>query len=177
MKKRICFATILILFALSGCSNSNENADCCTATDNTQSDCCVESVLTYESNIAMKKSILASITVSFLILATLLTFTACSNSNESENLNTDSEKTEFNIGYLNSTAHLLAFVAEEEGYFDEEGLDVTLTQFSSAAELASGLESEKLDVAFIGSVPTLTFQSTGHDHFWRRNDKRSRFCD
>ncbi len=111
----------------------------------------------------MKKSILASITVSFLILATLLTFTACSNSNESENLNTDSEKTEFNIGYLNSTAHLLAFVAEEEGYFDEEGLDVTLTQFSSAAELASGLESEKLDVAFIGSVPTLTFQSTGHD--------------
>ncbi|HBB71349.1 MAG TPA: hypothetical protein DCZ71_01930, partial [Ruminococcus sp.] len=64
---------------------------------------------------------------------------------------------------LNSTAHLLAFVAAEEGYFEEEGLNVTLTQFSSAAELVNGLESDKLDVAFIGSVPTLTFQSQGHD--------------
>ncbi len=73
------------------------------------------------------------------------------------------EKTDINIGYLNSTAHLLAFVAQEEGYFNEEGLKVTLTQFSSAAELVNGLESDKLDVAFIGSVPTLTFQSQGHD--------------
>ena len=73
------------------------------------------------------------------------------------------EKTDINIGYLNSTAHLLAFVAAEEGYFKEEGLNVTLTQFSSASELVNGLESDKLDVAFIGSVPTLTFQSQGHD--------------
>ena len=73
------------------------------------------------------------------------------------------EKTSFNLGHLNSTAHLLGFVAKEEGYFEEEGLDVTLTLFSSAAELSTGLESDKLDVAFIGSVPSLTFQSQGHD--------------
>ena len=73
------------------------------------------------------------------------------------------EKSELELGYLNSTAHLLAFVAAEEGYFEEEGLQVTLTQFSSAGELVNGLESGKLDVAFIGSVPTLTFQSQGHD--------------
>ena len=73
------------------------------------------------------------------------------------------EKTDINIGYLNSTAHLLAFVAAEEGYFKEEGLKVTLTQFSSASELINGIESDKLDVAFIGSVPTLTFQSQGHE--------------
>ena len=73
------------------------------------------------------------------------------------------EKTDINIGYLNSTAHLLAFVAQEEGYFKEEGLKVTLTQFSSASELINGIESDKLDVAFIGSVPTLTFQSQGHE--------------
>ena len=73
------------------------------------------------------------------------------------------EKESISIGYLNSTAHLLAFVAQEEGYFKEEGLKVTLTQFSSAAELVNGLESDKLDVAFIGSVPTLTFQSQGHE--------------
>jgi NitT/TauT family transport system substrate-binding protein len=69
----------------------------------------------------------------------------------------------FRLGHLNSTAHLLAFVAKEEGFFAEEGLDAELTQFSSAAELAAGLESEKLDVAFIGSVPVVTFQATGHD--------------
>jgi NitT/TauT family transport system substrate-binding protein len=73
------------------------------------------------------------------------------------------EKADLNIGYLNSTAHLLAFVAAEEGYFKEEGLNVTLTQFSSAAELVNGIESDKLDVAFIGSVPTLTFLSQGHE--------------
>ena len=73
------------------------------------------------------------------------------------------EKESIELGYLNSTAHLLAFVAQEEGYFAEEGLKVTLTQFSSAGELVNGLESGKLDVAFIGSVPTLTFQSQGHD--------------
>ena len=72
-------------------------------------------------------------------------------------------KKTFNLGHLNSTAHLLGFVAKEEGFFEEEGLDVTLTLFSSAAELSSGLENDKLDVAFIGSVPTLTFQSQGHD--------------
>lgn len=100
----------------------------------------------------MKRSIFAGI----LALTTLLASTGCSNSKEQEG-------TDFNVGYLNSTAHLLAFVAKEEGYFQEEGLSVELTQFSSAAELSSGLESEKLDVAFIGSVPTLTFQSQGHD--------------
>ena len=73
------------------------------------------------------------------------------------------EKTTFEIGHLNSTAHLLVFVAKEEGYFQEEGIDANLTLFSSAGELATGLESGKLDVALIGSVPSLTFQSQGHD--------------
>lgn len=67
------------------------------------------------------------------------------------------------IGHLNSTAHLLAFVAKEEGFFEEEGINATLTQFSSGSELVAGLESEKLQIAFIGSVPTLVNQSTGHD--------------
>lgn len=67
------------------------------------------------------------------------------------------------LGHLNSTAHLLGFVAKEEGFFDEEGVDATLTQFDSASELVSGLESGKLQVALIGSVPTLVNQSSGHD--------------
>ncbi len=87
----------------------------------------------------------------------------CCGDNEKAGSDAAPEKSALNLGYLNSTAHLLAFVAAEEGYFAEEGLNVTLTQFSSAGELVNGLESGKLDVAFIGSVPTLTFQSQGHD--------------
>lgn len=85
----------------------------------------------------MKKSIIADL----LALILLVSFTACSNSNESQKLNVWLEKTEFNIGYLNSTAHLLAFVAKEEG------LNVMITLFSSAVEFSSELESEKLDLA------------------------------
>ena len=73
------------------------------------------------------------------------------------------EKTSFELGHLNSTAHLLAFVAAEEGFFKEEGLAATVTQFASAGELVAGLESGKLDAAFIGSVPTITNQAAGHD--------------
>ena len=73
------------------------------------------------------------------------------------------EKTKLELGHLNSTAHLLAFVAKEEGFFKAEGLDVTLTQLANGTELASGLESGKLDAAFIGSVPAITMQAAGHD--------------
>lgn len=73
------------------------------------------------------------------------------------------QATAFNLGHLNSTAHVLAFVAQEEGYFADEGLEVTLSQFSSGTELVSGLESNKLDAAFIGSVPAIVSQANGHD--------------
>jgi NitT/TauT family transport system substrate-binding protein len=72
------------------------------------------------------------------------------------------EQTSFKLGHLNSTAHLLGFVAAEEGYFAEEGLDAELLLFASAGEMVTGLESGNLDAAFIGSVPTITFQSQDH---------------
>ncbi|MBR1529312.1 MAG: ABC transporter substrate-binding protein [Oscillospiraceae bacterium] len=73
------------------------------------------------------------------------------------------EKTKLEVGHLNSTAHLLAFVAKEENLFADEGLDVTLTQLANGTELASGLESGKLDAALIGSVPSITMQAADHD--------------
>ncbi|MDR2356799.1 MAG: ABC transporter substrate-binding protein [Oscillospiraceae bacterium] len=72
------------------------------------------------------------------------------------------EQTSFKLGHLNSTAHLLGFVAAEEGFFKDEGLDAELLLFASAGELSAGLESGNLDAAFIGSVPTITFQSQEH---------------
>lgn len=92
-------------------------------------------------------------------LAASVALTGCASSGGSA---TEAKYT-VNIGHLNSTAHVLAFVAQEEGFFADEGIDATLTQFSSSAELVSGLESGKLDVSLIGSVPTLVNQSSGHD--------------
>ena len=111
----------------------------------------------------MKKTIISGLVAG----AFALTLAGCGNSGTTNTVNSEAaanlEKTNFNVGYLNSTAHLLAFVAQEEGFFQEEGLNVTLTQFSNSAELTTGLESGKLDVSLIGSVPTITFQSQGHD--------------
>ncbi len=115
----------------------------------------------------MKKSIIAGV----VALSLLSTFTGCGK-NESEKSDVSIEY-DVSIGYLNSTAHLLAFVAQEEGYFKDEGVNATLTQFSSAAELSNGLESGKLDVAFIGSVSK---QWSRSDYLWRCNDKWSWLC-
>ena len=119
----------------------------------------------------MNKRITAAVLAAALTLS-VTAFTGCNDSKDNGSSKTASdtsasagalEKTSFNLGHLNSTAHLLGFVAKEEGYFKDEGLDVTLTLFSSASELATGLETDKLDAAFIGSVPSITFQSKGHD--------------
>jgi len=64
---------------------------------------------------------------------------------------------------MNSTAHLLAFVAKEEGFFKEEGFNATLLEINNTPELVTGLESGKLDVAFVGSVGSVTRQASGHD--------------
>jgi NitT/TauT family transport system substrate-binding protein len=73
------------------------------------------------------------------------------------------EKTTFNFGGLNGIGSALPYVAAEEGFFEEEGLTVTLNEFASASELLAGLEGGNLDAVFIGSVPTITGQAAGHD--------------
>ena len=88
------------------------------------------------------------------LVLVLSTFTGCGAEKN------ESKKKSFNLGHLNSTAHLLGFVAKEEGFFDEEGLDVTLSQMTSSAELVNGLESDKLDAILLGAFGGMSFQSS-----------------
>lgn len=67
------------------------------------------------------------------------------------------------LGYLASTGHLLYFVAQEEGFFKDEGLNVTLHKFENGPGLLSALESNKLDAAAMGSPETTSYISQGHD--------------
>lgn len=112
-----------------------------------------------------RKRIIAACALVLTIALSGTALTACS-SNQDATTGSSGGSTQaaaFNLGHLNSTAHVLAFVAKEEGYFADEGLDVTLNQLSSGTELVSALEAEKLDAAFIGSVPAIVSQSNGHD--------------
>ncbi len=74
----------------------------------------------------------------------------------------DQELEDFGIGYLPANAHLLFFVAKEEGFFEEEGLNATLYKFSNASELLSGLETGKLNAAAIGSPETTNYIAQDH---------------
>lgn len=67
------------------------------------------------------------------------------------------------VGYVPEPAHGLYFVAKEKGYFKEEGVDVDLFQFGSAAEGLAALKAEKLDVGTFGTTAPLLFISKGSE--------------
>ncbi|WP_243375105.1 ABC transporter substrate-binding protein [Geotalea sp. SG265] len=67
------------------------------------------------------------------------------------------------VGYVPEPAHGLYFVAKEKGYFKEEGVDVDLYQFGSAAEGLAALKAEKLDVGTFGTTAPLLFTSKGSE--------------
>lgn len=112
------------------------------------------------------KKLLAGILSAGLVFSSL---TGCGNTGGQTQQSQDSPKVQqkaakyFNLGHLNSTAHLLGFVAKEEGFFEEEGLNVTLSQMTSSTELVNGLESDKLDAVLLGAFGGMAFQSSGHD--------------
>lgn len=90
------------------------------------------------------------------------TTTGATTAEASDNGNTE-ELVDFNIGHLPATGHILYFIAYEEGFFAEEGLNVTLTQYSNNTEELAALESGKLDVAPINATNLIKFIGEGHD--------------
>jgi NitT/TauT family transport system substrate-binding protein len=107
----------------------------------------------------MKRIISTAVTV-FVLFAV---FMGCNRKPQTGAAKNAQELTDFQLGHSIGTDQLLGYVAAEEGFFKEEGLNVTLTGFESNSELAAGLESGRLDVVFLGSVPTITYQAAGHD--------------
>lgn len=73
------------------------------------------------------------------------------------------QNTPMNIGYLASPEHLLYFVAKEKGFFEEEGIDARLFQFTNSAEGLNATLSGKLDVGSFGVSAPLAFTAKGAD--------------
>jgi len=60
-------------------------------------------------------------------------------------------------GYMASTGHSLIFIAKEKGFFEEEGLDVQLYEFSTGPEGLTALIADKIDVQSGGVAQPLEF--------------------
>lgn len=71
------------------------------------------------------------------------------------------EKIKFNVGYLPAIGDVLFFVAKEKGFFDQEGLDVTLFQFTNTGEGLNAIKSGKLDAGAFGTAGPQSFIAKG----------------
>lgn len=73
-----------------------------------------------------------------LIILSVAVFTSCTYVTEKSNV-------QLNIGILPDVDSIPLIIASEKGYFQEEGVNVTLTRFSSALERDSALQSKNVD--------------------------------
>ena len=97
----------------------------------------------------MSRKSLLSLT---LTIATALLFTSASHA-----------QTKLKVGILPISESLGAVVADQKGFFKEEGLDVELTKFQSGAAAVPVLQSGRLDIAFSNTVSTLQAIEQGID--------------
>ena len=119
----------------------------------------------------MKKRLL-----SLVMLVAMLLLAACGNTNEKNNEATDTEKDpnkqnentaleasgeEFTIGILAAESGIPIILAKEKGFFEEEGVNVSIKSFSSPMDRNVAVQAKELD-ATIGDVMTeASFKENG----------------
>lgn len=62
---------------------------------------------------------------------------------------------EIKIGYLKATHHAGLFVALEQGFYKDQGLNVKPVLFSGSGSIGAGLVSGSLAVGYLGSSPSI----------------------
>jgi NitT/TauT family transport system substrate-binding protein len=67
------------------------------------------------------------------------------------------------VGYLPVTGHAKFFVAQEEGFFKDEGLNVQLIEFANSADGLAALRADKLDLGAFGTTAPLVHIAKGAD--------------
>ncbi|MZP29928.1 ABC transporter substrate-binding protein [Heliobacterium undosum] len=72
-----------------------------------------------------------------------------------------SAKIKLNVGYLPTPGDVLFFVAKDKGFFDQEGLDVEMFQFTNSGEGLNAIKSGKLDTGAFGTAAPQTFIAKG----------------
>ncbi|KNF08114.1 ABC-type nitrate/sulfonate/bicarbonate transport system, periplasmic component [Gottschalkia purinilytica] len=68
------------------------------------------------------------------------------------------------VGFNPATGNLLCFIAEDKGFFKEEGLKVELVSFTSTTDGLNALNAGKIDMGItFGTAAPLTFMAKGPD--------------
>ena len=76
---------------------------------------------------------------------------------------TAQEKTTLRVGHLPVTGHAKFFIAQEEGFFAQEGLAIELVEFANSADGLAALRAGKLDLGAFGTTAPLLHISKGAD--------------
>lgn len=115
----------------------------------------------------MIKSISLNKTVIFCLAFSLFFLLAGCGTKPQETNNESDKPVEIKkvkVGYSAGGGSLLTFIAQDQGLFAKEGLEVELVPFSSSADGLNALNSGKIDVGIsFGTGGPLTFISNGAD--------------
>lgn len=65
------------------------------------------------------------------------------------------------IGWVYALANAPALIAEKEGFYKQEGLNVELTSFGDGPVISQALAAHQLDAAYIGAPPVFQWYSRG----------------
>ncbi|BBB93433.1 MAG TPA: ABC transporter substrate-binding protein [Methylomusa anaerophila] len=98
-----------------------------------------------------------------IIFFASLILTGCGSQPQKANTAADkpNDKMKFNVGFLPAVGHVLFFVAQEKGFYAQEGLDVELFQFTNSGEGLNAVRSGKLDAGAFGTAGPQTFIAKG----------------
>jgi len=105
--------------------------------------------------------------VKYLLPTLLFSFVfsvAFAASNEAAKPKTDKAPktiTKIRIGWVYAMANAPVLIAKEKGYFKEQGIEVELHAYTSGPRVKAGLQSGKLDLAYIGAPPDYHWYSRG----------------
>lgn len=93
-----------------------------------------------------------------LVLVPILTFTGCTAGNGSPD-----EKMALTIGVMPAVDTAPIYLAEEKGYFDALGLDLTIELFNNAGDRQTALQTHTIDGAMTDLIAVATNVNGGFD--------------
>ena len=102
--------------------------------------------------------------VSYILILCLLfvSLTACSATNSGTGSQADQDKT-LRFGAIGSVEMIPVIIAQEKGYFKEQGVDVKIESFKSAKDRDAAFQSGNLDGIVCDEVAICLYQNAGFD--------------
>lgn len=115
----------------------------------------------------MKRNYLKQLALGGITAIALFGLTACgTDKNTANNANTPGEAKDHSlkVGYLKANGAPLADIAIQEGFFEEENLEIEMVPFNASTDGVNALQSKKIDVGLtFGTTTPLAFISQGAD--------------